>query len=120
MQFRVCIAGSRGFSDYPLLRDSCDRLLGQKASIHEIVIISGTAKGADSLGEQYATERGYAVERYPADWDKYGRRAGALRNEQMCTVSDALIAFWDSKSRGTEHMIRICQGKGIPVRVIKY
>lgn len=116
--FRVIIAGTRTFNDYDLLQASCDRLLAEKRRTHAIVILSGTARGADSLGERYAHEHGYAVEKYPADWQRDGKAAGPIRNAQMAKVADALIAFWDGKSRGTKNMIETGKRKGLAVRVI--
>lgn len=99
---RVIIAGSRDFTDYELLKKVCDDHFNDDDII---TIISGTARGADQLGERYATEKGYAIERFPADWNKWGKSAGYKRNEEMAQVADMLIAFWDGESRGTKHMI---------------
>ena len=93
--FKVIIAGGRQFSDYELLKAKCDLFLQQKRVTHSIIIVSGTARGADSLGERYAHERGYAVEKYPADWEQHGKAAGPIRNAEMAENADALIAFSD-------------------------
>lgn len=114
---KVIIAGSRTFKDYALLCKHCDKMLGR---IKNLEIVSGTAKGADKLGEQYANERGYAVRQFPADWDKYGRAAGYKRNAEMARYADALIAFWDGKSRGTKHMIDLAIDSGLMVSVNLY
>ena len=118
-QYRVIIAGGRYFSDYELLKEKCDEFLQGKTD-EEIVIVSGHASGADSLGERYAQERGYQIETYPADWKKYGRAAGPVRNEQMANIANALIAFWDGKSKGTKSMIRLAKKKGLQVFVAQY
>ena len=115
--FRVIIAGSRDFNDYEVLQTVCDNLLAKKKQTHNIVIISGTAKGADSLGEQYARERGYVVKRFPADWQQYGKAAGPIRNRQMTDNADALIAFWDGHSTGTQNMIMEAKKKGMVVKI---
>lgn len=115
--FNVIIAGSRGFDHLGLLRLKCDRILGNKTNV---VVISGTAQGADRLGELYATERGFKVMQMPADWTTHGKRAGYLRNEAMAEKAHALIAFWDGQSKGTKHMIDIAKAKGLMVRVILY
>lgn len=117
MEFRVIIAGGRDFSDYSLLRRKCDVFFRQKTPS---AILSGMARGADSLGVQYANEKGIPVQKYPADWNKYGRRAGMVRNRQMLEDADALVAFWDGASRGTANMITIAKEAGIPVRVVSY
>ena len=115
--FRVIIAGSRSFNDYTTLQTTCDNILSRKSMTHNIVIVSGTAKGADTLGEKYARERGYAVERFPADWQQYGKVAGPIRNRQMANNADALIAFWDGRSVGTNNMVMEAQKKGMAVRI---
>lgn len=116
-EFRVIIAGGRRFENYNLLATKCDGILSQKRMTHTIVIISGTARGADTLGEQYARERGYTVERFPADWNTLGKRAGYVRNCQMADNADALIAFWDGNSKGTKDMITEAKRKGLVVRI---
>ena len=116
--FRVIIAGGRDFSDYALLKATMDRLLVNITE--EIVVLCGKARGADTLGEQYAKEKGFSVAYYPADWEQYGKRAGYLRNEQMAQNADALAAFWDGQSRGTKHMIDLANKYALMVRVKKY
>ena len=118
--FRVIIAGGRDFNDYPLLKTKCDNILADKTTTHRIIVVSGAAKGADSLGEQYAREHGYAIEQYLADWGMHGKAAGPIRNAQMANSADALIAFWDGQSKGTKSMINIAKRKGLGVRVISY
>ena len=115
--FKVIIAGGRDFSDYQLLVEKCDKYLANKTNIE---IVSGTAKGADSLGARYAKDKGYSVKTFPADWAAFGKRAGYLRNEQMANYANALIAFWDGESRGTKHMIDIATEKGLLVKVTPY
>lgn len=118
--FKVIVAGSRGFSNYKLLKETCNSTLREKRKTHNVVIISGHAKGADTLGEMYANEEKLDLEIFPADWKKYGKSAGFRRNEQMAEFADALIAFWDGKSHGTEHMIKIAEEKGMKVKVVNY
>ena len=107
--FKIVIAGSRTFDDYDLLVKICDYYLQNVKDTMNIIVVSGKAKGADELGEKYAKERGYKVESRPANWDKYGKSAGYIRNEEMAKISNALIAFWDGKSRGTNHMINLAR-----------
>jgi len=112
---KIIIAGSRNFNDYNLLKSSCDNLLTQFTNIE---IVSGTARGADKLGERYARERGYDIKQFPANWDKFGKSAGYIRNDEMAQYSDMLIAFWDGTSKGTKHMIDLANKRGIRVIVI--
>lgn len=115
-RFDVIIAGSRGFTDYELLREKCDKFFSSRKPTH---IISGSAKGADLLGQRYADERGIPCILMPAQWDTYGKRAGFIRNQQMLDLADATIAFWDGASSGTRHMIAITRQAGLPCRVIR-
>ena len=117
MAFRVVVAGSRSFADFGLMCSRLDVLLSQRA---EVVIISGAARGADALGEQYAALRGYPVERFPADWARFGRAAGYRRNEAMAAVADAVVVFWDGRSPGTGHMVDIARSRGLPLRVVRF
>ena len=119
-EFRVIIAGGRQFNDYALLSAKCDGILSQKRITHKIIIISGTARGADTLGEQYARERGYTLRQFPADWNQFRKSAGYLRNCQMADNADALIAFWDGESSGTKNMVEIARERNLAVRVIRY
>ena len=114
---KIIIAGGRTFKNYEFLKESCDKLLGNRTSVE---IVSGGARGADELGEKYAAERGFKVRKFPAQWDLHGKNAGYKRNQEMAEYADALIAFWDGKSSGTQHMINIAQNKGLKVRVISY
>ncbi len=114
---KVIIAGGRNFNDYNKLRESCDNILVNQKDVE---IVSGTAAGADTLGERYAQEKGYEVKKFPAQWDLYGKSAGYKRNQQMAEYADGLIAFWDGKSRGTKHMIDIANKMGLKVRVVRY
>lgn len=116
--FRVIVAGGRDFDDYDYLKSSLDHLLQNVEA--QIVIVSGTAHGADILGEKYAQEKGYEIRRFPADWDSFGKSAGYIRNEQMAQNADALVAFWDGQSRGTKHMIDLAHKYRLLVRVKKY
>lgn len=118
--FKVIIAGSRGFSNYKLLREKCNEYLREKRKDYNIIIISGGARGADTLGEKYAQDEGFSLEVFPANWNKFGKSAGFRRNEQMAEVADALIAFWDGKSHGTKHMIEIMENKNLLVKIVNY
>lgn len=117
--FRVIIAGGRDFEDYGLLKQFADSMLRKKLN-RSIEIVCGEARGADSLGKQYANERGYAVKSFPAQWNTLGKRAGMIRNQLMADYADACIAFWDGKSHGTKNMIDLCKQKNIPIRIKKY
>lgn len=114
---KVIIAGSRDFNNYALLKDKLSTILSTQTDVE---IVSGTANGADKLGERYAKENNLPVALFPADWDKYGKKAGYLRNKQMAEYADALVCFWDGKSKGSKLMIELATELGLKVRVVRY
>lgn len=117
--FCVIVAGGRGFTDKHLLTKTLDGALSSKDA-KNIVIISGGAKGADSMAEKYAKGHDIKCLRVPARWDSEGKKAGYVRNREMLQFADALIAFWDGQSVGTKNMIEIAQEAGLQCRVINY
>lgn len=120
MNYRVIIAGCRDFDDYALLKERCNDYLCEKMETHNVIIVSGHASGADALGERFAEEHGLQCEIHPADWAKYGRSAGPIRNAEMASCSDALIAFWDGQNPGTRSMIELARKKGLQVAVVYF
>lgn len=113
--FRVIVAGTRSFSNYPFIASKLDRLLVRRA---DAMILTGDAPGVDACAARYARERRLSFEIYEADWDM-GEQAGPIRNATMASEADALVAFWDGKSRGTADMISKAKGYGLEVRVIR-
>lgn len=116
---KVIIAGSRDFSDYKCLERHLEKVQ-DKYGWNITEIVSGTARGADQLGERWAKEHGIPIKRFPADWTNYGKSAGYRRNVQMAEYADALIAFNLNNSKGTNHMINIAKErklKGYVVRI---
>ena len=114
---RVVIAGCRNYSNYKEAKEYIDFCLSNIRKEHDIVIISGGASGADALGERYAKENEFEIERYPADWKTYGKSAGPRRNKQMAEVSDFVICFWDMKSKGTKSMIEYAKEYNKPLKI---
>ncbi len=130
---KVIIAGSRSFNDYKKLSDFCDSVLINQTDIE---IVSGTADGADKLGERYAKEKGYKLKEFPARWndldtvpcfvkyDKNGQPynvlAGLNRNEEMAKYSDALIIFWNGKSSGSKNMIETATKSKLKIKFYIY
>jgi hypothetical protein len=80
-------------------------------------IVCGEARGVDAMGKQLADAIKVPTKSFPADWDKYGKPAGYIRNKEMGMYADVLIAIWDGKSRGTRHMIDIMNELGKPALV---
>lgn len=117
---KIIIAGSRNFTNYALLESRLDHLFSQLGC--DVEIVSGCARGADTLAIQYAQSRGFKVHKFPADWDKHGKSAGIIRNKKMTDFvapDGGLVAFWDGKSTGTKHMIDIAGVCGLNLKVIK-
>lgn len=130
---KVIVCGGRDFKDYKLLRKTMIELYGDQV----IVIVSGgqvskpdlnghpnpdpkTWFGTDWLGEKFAEEFGYKIERHKANWDAYGKAAGPIRNSGMANIADECTAFHDGKSSGTADMIKKAKRKGLKTNVIKY
>lgn len=118
--FRVIIAGCRNFYNYEILKERCEFFLQNKMNTHNVIILSGHASGADTLGENFAIDHNLQCELYPADWKRHGKAAGPIRNAEMAEVADALIAFWDGQSHGTKSMIELAKRKGLQVAVIRF
>ena len=116
-KFRVIVAGGRDFFDYNLLKEKLEILLLNKENV---IIVSGLAKGADTLAVRYAKEHKLLVSYFPALWNQHGSRAGFIRNEEMAKTADACVCFWDGASVGTKHMIETAKSMNIKLRVIGY
>ena len=105
---RIAIVGSR---NYPAL-DDVRRYVNSLPA--DTVIVSGGARGVDITAEEAARKRGLATFIYPADWTKYGKQAGFRRNRQIVEDCDQVVAFWDGKSHGTAHSLRLAVAMGKP------
>ena len=116
--YRLVVAGCRTFHDYSVASSEIKKLLQKLDAEYSVIIVSGCAEGADKLGEKYAAEHNLTIERFPAEWDKYGKYAGPRRNAQMARIADAVLVFWDGKSRGTKNMIENAKKAKKPYTVI--
>lgn len=105
---KVIIAGSRSIKDYNLIESCINRL-----DLNISLIISGGANGPDKLGEMYAVNNNIPISQYLPDWNKFGKKAGILRNIEMAKNGEILIAFHDLSSKGTKHMIDECINRGL-------
>ena len=114
-EFRLVVAGSRGFDSYERLSAELNKYLAGRSNV---TIISGTARGADRLGEKYAQEHGYKIEQVPAQWAKYHQGAGPIRNKQMVKTADAVLVFWDNESSGTRNIIECARAENIPCKIV--
>lgn len=114
---KVAIIGSRSYTDYDRLKYILDAL-SEKINID--LIVSGGAKGADTLGYKYAIENNIKTLIFKPEWDKYGKIAGFIRNEQIVKSSDIVLAFWDGISNGTKNSIGLCEKYNIKYHIIKF
>jgi hypothetical protein len=117
----LLIAGGRDFTNYDIAKKCLDKELDGS----DIIVISGTARGADSLGEKWAEENNFKVERYKPEWDTLGRKAGILRNIDMYNYirdkeNKKVVVFWDGQSRGTMHMIKTAKNGDLPILIYNY
>ncbi len=114
---RLIIAGGRDFNNYDLLEREAEEMISGEQNVE---IISGLARGADLMGCRFAEEKNIPLRGFAAEWGKFGRAAGPIRNKLMAKNATHLLAFWDGKSRGTMHMIDYAEKMGLKVRVINY
>jgi predicted Rossmann fold nucleotide-binding protein DprA/Smf involved in DNA uptake len=110
---KIIIAGSRIITNYQFVVDAV-----KESGFTLTEIVSGNARGVDSLGEQYARENKIFLKIMPAQWRKHGKSAGYKRNVEMAEYvgkEGALILVWDGKSAGSGHMLNIAKEKGLKV-----
>ncbi|PJR03140.1 DUF2493 domain-containing protein [Avrilella dinanensis] len=117
---KLAIIGSRGFTDYDFLKKSVSDFL-KRNSLVCTHIVSGGAKGADTLASQYAMEHQLEMIVFKPDWKQYGKRAGFIRNTTIIENADVVIAFWDGNSSGTKDAIMkaIALNKRTKIKIYK-
>lgn len=113
---KIIVAGSRDFNDYSKLCAELNKINWEDGD----EIVSGTARGADKLGERYAEEHNINIKKFPANWNVYGKRAGYLRNRDMGEYCTGGIIFWDGISKGSSMMIDILRNMGKNYTVVMY
>lgn len=115
---KIAIVGSREFKDRALVQILVPNYLRGRFTVNaEHTLVSGGAKGVDSWAENVAKLYHANCIIFKPDWDKYGKKAGFLRNQQIVDEADQLIAFWDGQSKGTKHSIDLAIKKCIPVDI---
>ena len=114
---RLIIAGSR---DHHPTNADIDAAVVAMLGGHDnrLIIISGGAPGVDAAGERWGRERDRKVRVFPADWSRYGKGAGKIRNQEMEREATHLLAFWDGMSPGTAHMIATMVMRKKPAHVV--
>lgn len=114
---RIIVAGCRYYEDYDEAKAYIEMCIKNIRKKYTLIFLSGGCRGADMLGERYAKENGFSIERYPADWQKYGKSAGPKRNLQMAKACDYVICFWDGKSHGTASIISYAKMLKKPLKI---
>lgn len=117
--FKLIIAGGRDFNDYHAMKSAFAEFT-EFTPDNTITIISGMAKGADTLGVRLAHEYNLELIQKPADWDRYGKSAGYRRNEEMAKIATHLLVAWDGQSKGTGHMIDLANEYHLIIKEINY
>lgn len=110
---KVAVIGSRNFSNYNLLKAILDEIFITQ-------IVSGGAKGADTLAERYAKENKIPTKIFLPDWNKHGVSAGFIRNTDIINDADYVVAFWDNKSNGTRDSINKAKIANKEIIIIKF
>lgn len=116
---RVIVAGSRGIKDRRAVFGKIEAATKRLWSKRGFEVVSGCARGVDTLAIEWADGAGFSdsVAHFPAEWTRYGRAAGMIRNRQMSWYGTMLLAFWDGKSSGTRNMIEVAKEDGLHVVV---
>lgn len=107
MEYRIAIIGSRDFNHFDFLDKKVKELMPKED--YEFIIVSGGARGTDTLAEQFAEKYNYKKEIWRAKWHTHGKCAGYLRNHDIVRNADMVIAFWNGISKGTRHTINIAR-----------
>lgn len=114
---RVLACGGRDYRDFEVVKRELDYLY----LIEGVdVLIEGGARGADTLARVWAVQRGVRVETYPAEWDVYGKAAGARRNAQMLAEGKPNLVVAFPGGRGTADMVRQAKAAGVPVVFVAF
>ena len=104
---RIIIAGSRQLNPTVDFIGAAVEAFFDNFNVRPSVILSGRCRGPDQVGELWAKQNNVQVEYYPADWNKYGKAAGPIRNRQMAQSANGLILIWDGISHGSQNMLKL-------------
>jgi len=121
---KLAIVGGRNFNDESLMAEYLSLFsvayTNDELDPPEVEVISGGAKGADSLGEWFAKINRMPVTIFKPEWDKYGKAAGFIRNQTIVDNCDMVLAFWDGKSRGTADTIEKAKRAKKPTFIVYF
>lgn len=121
--FYCLVVGSRTLTDYDFFRTKMDFFLSNQKNV--VIVSGGARRGADSFSERYAKEKGHPAEIFFAEWDKYKKAAGYIRNEKMHQYIShkpkrGVVAFWDSVSKGTAHSFSLAKKYNNPLKLVRF
>ena len=114
---RIAIIGSREFSDFSLMASTVDKFI-EKSNINVEKIVSGGARGTDTLAAHYASQRGYLLQEFKPDYSRYGRGAPLMRNSLIVENADIILAFVRPNSKGSWDTIGKAQGLHKIVKIV--
>lgn len=115
---RVLITGSRAWVRESTIHRALDAVIHQWGT--NVIIVHGTARGADTIAGDYARSKGLRVEEHPADWNKYGKRAGYVRNAEMVTLdADVVLAFVINNSAGAMSTVKMAENKNMTIKIYR-
>lgn len=118
-EHRLAVVGSRGFQSRALVFEQLTALLSKVLEANQdLVIISGGARGVDSWAAEFAEEYKLECVEHLPNWDLHGKSAGFKRNHTIWNDATCGIAFWDGKSKGTEHSFKIAENQDKPLKVV--
>jgi hypothetical protein len=116
-EIKLAIVGTRSYQDYKEFKYYLEEFQKDKCVKQ---IITGCANGADDLARRYAREKGIDLEVKEANWKKYGKGAGPIRNARIARECDYMIAFWDMNSHGTRNALLLAERLGKRTMTILY
>ncbi|MFW9879075.1 MAG: SLOG family protein [Candidatus Thorarchaeota archaeon] len=118
---KLAIVGSRTFNNWDLMIDIFNQHFPSLDGGWDIdMIISGGAKGADEIAYYTARNHHIPYKEFIAEWEKYGKSAGYKRNKQIVDACDMVLAFWDGKSKGTQHTINLAKEAKKPTFIVYF
>ena len=119
-EFLLIVAGSRTMDDYSFVHKEIQKFIKSNCFVKDISIISGHAKGVDLLGERFAKNNNLNLIILPARWEKFGKRAGYLRNRDMADLATHCLVICENNSKGSRHMYNIAKSKGLITSIVEY
>lgn len=110
---RLIVSGSRDICNEILVCGILQRYYVEVFDFDVDAVITGGARGVDSIAHKWARLIGLRTIVRNADWDRYGKSAGPIRNREMLEYGNTLLAIWNGKSKGTKDMIDISLKRGV-------